>query len=329
MLRDAGALARGSVVAVRVSKRLTTTVSQLCFATLRYSARATPLPARVLIKSPLASMATAGETERTFYAQLAPHLPSPPIARCLATAPESDPVAWLILEDLRSAYSNPAWPDPPNRSEALGAVTALAQVHARWWEAASLGATVGSLHTQESLRAMIAAIAVHLPAFLDAIVPRLPLKDRQLLERVFSSSLAPWLRLVDRTALTVTHGDAHTWNFLFPRSGRGLPYLVDWQVWHLDVGARDLAFMMALHWNRTLRRRLEHPLVQLYHRQLGAAGIANYPFDDLWLDYRRCVVRNLTFPLILWRRGLPREAWYQRLRNAIAAVRDLDAEELL
>jgi hypothetical protein len=67
---------------------------------------------------------------------------------------------------------------------------------------------------------------------------------------VFSSSLQPWLRLTDRQALTIAHGDAHTWNSLFPRTGQdeGPAFLIDWQLWHLDVGARDLAFFMALHW---------------------------------------------------------------------------------
>jgi hypothetical protein len=51
--------------------------------------------------------------------------------------------------------------------------------------------------------------------------------------------------------------------------------------------------------------------------------------DDLWLDYRRCVVRNLTFPIILWARGLARGAWRHRLDCALTAFRELDAADLL
>jgi thiamine kinase-like enzyme len=150
-----------------------------------------------------------------------------------------------------------------------------------------------------------------------------------VLETVFSSSLKPWLRLVDRRGLTVVHGDAHTWNFLFARSGQDVPYLIDWQLWHLDVGPRDLAFMIALHWDRDVRQQLEIPLLRFYHEELIRAGINNYLFEDLLLDYRRCVVRNLTFPIILWARGAQREAWRHRLDFALAAYRDLDAGELL
>jgi hypothetical protein len=169
----------------------------------------------------------------------------------------------------------------------------------------------------------------HLPAFFKDLGADLPFADRKVLEAAFNSSLQPWLRLLDQRALTVTHGDAHTWNFLFPRSGEGMPYLIDWQVWHLDLGARDLAFMIALHWDRTARRQLELSLLRRYHEELLSAGISNYSFDDLLLDYRRCLVRNLTFPILFWSRGLPREAWRNRLDCALAAFRDLECAELL
>ena len=331
MLREAGALPEGAVTSLEIARRLDTTISSLYFASVTYSEPAPPLPDRILVKWPLEGSAApdAGLPEITFYNELAPSLSSPPMVRCVATAPAPTGRQWIVLEDLRSTHTNPPWPEPPSGPEAEGAVSVLAQVHAQWWEAPALGRNVGTLHTDASLRAMVQGIAANLPGFIDALGDTLSPHDRRSLETVFGSSLAPWLRLVDPRALTVTHGDAHTWNFLFPRSGTGLPYLIDWQLWHLDVGARDLAFLMALHWHRTFRQGVERPLLQLYHRQLEAASVAGYSFEDLWLDYRRCAVRNLTFPIILWRRGLEPEAWRHRLDCALDAYRDLDGEELL
>jgi hypothetical protein len=331
MLREAGALSHGDVTSLEVTHRLQTTVSNLCFATVTYSPQAPPLPINVVVKWPLEATPAPdkGVPELAFYRELAPSLSSPPIVRCVAVARPSSGPRWLVLEDLRASHTNPPWPDPPSRAEAEGAVSALAQIHVHWWEAPTLGASVGTLHTHASLRAMVESIAGHLPGFLESLGESLSPRDRRLLETVFSSSLAPWMRIAESRALTVTHGDAHTWNFLFPRSGAGLPYIVDWQLWHIDVGARDLAFMIALHWGPALREELERPLLRLYHDRLVAAGFGEYSFDDLWLDYRRCVVRNLTFPIILWRRGLPAEAWRHRLDCAIAAYRDLDCDELL
>lgn len=288
MLREAGALPQGAVTSLEISQRLQTTVSQLCFATVTYSQQVRELPNKVLVKWPLEGTAAPdrGRPELTFYKELAPALGSPPIARCVAAAPASTGHQWLVLEDLRSTHTNPPWPQPPSRSEAEGAVSALAHVHARWWEAPTLGSSVGVLHTHASLREMVQGIAGQLPGFLEAL------------------------------------GDT-------PRSGASLPYLIDWQLWHLDVGARDLAFMIALHWDPTLRQPLERPLLHLYQRRLADGGVTGYSFDDLWLDYRRCVVRNLTFPIILWRRGLPPEAWRRRLDCALAAYRDLDGDDVL
>jgi hypothetical protein len=75
--------------------------------------------------------------------------------------------------------------------------------------------------------------------------------------------------------------------------------------------------------------RLRKSRVGDYHEELVSAGISNYSFDDLLLDYRRCLVRNLTFPIIFWSRGWARESWRHRLDCALAAYRDFAGVELL
>jgi hypothetical protein len=328
----AGILQKGEIVNVAITKRINTTVSNLWFLEVDYAGGSSPaLPKRLLLKWPveLSPAPEQGLPELVFYRELAPALPSPPMVRCLVTAPPTSKQQWLILEDMRSSHSNPPWPRRPANKHVQAAVAALARFHAHWWEASTLGSTVGTLHTQTSLRTMVQGISANLPRFIDELGKDLPVSDRRVLEMVFSSSLKPWLRLVDPRFLTVIHVDAHTWNFLFPRVGEGTPYIIDWQLWHLDVGPRDLAFMIALHWDRTVRQRLELPLLRLYYQELTGGGVSNYSFEDLLLDYRRCVVRNLTIPIILWARGLGREAWRHRLDCALAAYRDFNGEELL
>ena len=331
-LYDSGTLRHGAVVNVTIAKQIETEISNIVFLDVEYAAEASPgLPERLLLKWALKESVAPeqGDPEVVFYRELAPELPSPPIVKCLATAPPASKDRWLIIEDLRSSHTNPPWPNRPADESLYDAVAALAQVHAHWWDAPSLGSTVGSLHTETALRTMVAGFRSHLPGLFDDLGEDLSLSDRLVLEEVFNSSLRPWLRLLDQRALTVIHGDAHTWNFLFPRSGQGSTYLIDWQVWHLDVGARDLAFMIALHWDRSARQQLELPLLHFYHDELIRAGISSYSFDDLLLDYRRCLVRNLTFPIIFWSRGRPRESWRHRLDCALAAYRDHNCAELL
>ena len=332
-LRRAGTLARGGVVGVQMQLETNTPFSTLSFVTATYSSDVpSNLSPHLVVKSPLVPPSVREETssEAQFYRLLAPVLGSPPLVRCYAAVDESvEERGTLVLEDVRATHDHPQWPLPPSRNQCLAAVDALARVHAQWWEAPALGNTVGKPHTTESLTNMVQGIAAHLPAFLDAVGDALTADARQTLARVFNSSLKPWLRLTDPHALTIIHGDAHTWNFLFPRSGDGAALLIDWQLWHVDIGARDLAFFIALHWYPSRRREFERPLIEYYYDRLLKYGVQNYSFDELWLDYRRCVVRNLTIPIIFWSRGMQPEGWWHRLECALMAYRDLTCDELL
>ena len=330
-LHRSGRLPSGAITDVNLEQEIETPISTLTFLTATYSSDVPAnMPRRLLVKLPHVPAKTGGTGESHFYRNLAPLLEGPPLVRCLGALQESegDPET-IVLEDLRATHDHPQWPLAPSRRQCELALDALVRVHAHWWEAPTLGQNVGQLHTNESLTVMVHDIAAHLPAFTNALGDALTADDRRVFEHVFSSSLRPWLRLTDTRALTVAHGDAHTWNFLFPRSGHGPAFLVDWQLWHLDLAARDLAFFMALHWYPRRRLELERPLLTYYHRRLMAHGVRNYSFDELWLDYRRCVVRNLTIPILFWSRGMNPEGWWHRLACALAAYRDLGCDELI
>ena len=332
VLSAAGTLREGSVVKVDITEKFQTPISHLWFLEVEYAEGSSPKLSNQLVLKWAREQSPApdrGEPEIVFYRELARELPSPPMVQCLATAPATSKAQWLLLEDLRPTHTNPPWPHRPNNEEVYRAVSVLAQLHAHWWEAPTLGSTVGTLHTEEKLRTMVHGFRDQVPAFFDYLGEDLSLADRLSIETVFNSSLKPWLRLLNPRALTVIHGDAHTWNFLFPRSGQGGPYLFDWQLWHLDVGARDLAFMIGLHWDRAVRQELERQLLHFYHEELNRKGVSNYSLEDLLLDYRRCLVRNLTFPIICWSRGDAREYWRGRLDYALAAFHDLNCAELL
>jgi len=329
IFHTAGALERGAVTNVSLDKQVDTIVSTLTFLNATYSPDASPvLPERLVLKRPLASVSDATKISRSelaFYSQLAPQLPSPPILPFYLTTPDRS----LILQDLRTSHTNQVWPLPPSDSQCVKVVESLALVHARWWEDTALGVTLGSPHTSESLTTMVSGVAALLPPFCDFAGDALSAPERKLLEQVFGSRLRPWLRLTEPKALTVIHGDAHSWNFLFPRQEPGAVYLIDWQLWHVDVGARELAFLMAAHWDREYLRAKEVPLLQDYYGKLLASGIENYSWDDLWLDYRFGVVRNLTIPLLFWNRGVPANRWQHCLRCVLAAYDDLRCDEVL
>src|SRR6185503_5190772 len=292
-LRRSGSLPSGDITQVQIDLEHKTPISTLHFLTATYTPDApSDLPRHLVVKSPLVQVSGDGP-EVEFYRDVAPVLTTPPLVRCLATKENSDGVLeTIVLEDLRATHDNRPWPVPPTRSQSEIAIDALAHVHAQYWDAPALGNTIGRHNTEESLTSMVQGVASHLPSFFDEFGDSLTTDTRKVYDRVFASSLKPWLRLTDPRALTIIHGDAHSWNFLFPRSGKGPAYLFDWQLWHIDVGARDLAFFMALHWYPRRRREVETPLIRRYHEALLAQGVANCSLDDLWLDYRRSVVRT-------------------------------------
>jgi hypothetical protein len=333
LLRASGALRSGDIAHVHIDLEHKTDLSKLVFLTATYTPDAPAgLPRHLVIKTPLvqSSHDDHSRSELQFYRRVSTILSCPPVPLCLAAIDnDAETSGTIVLEDLRATHDHQPWPLPPTKHQSETAIDALAHVHARYWEAATLGNTIGVSNTTESLTTVVQGIVAHLPAFMDAIGESLPNTARQTYERVFASSLKPWLRLTNPRALTIIHGDAHSWNFLFPRSGSGPAYLIDWQTWHIDVGARDLAFLMALHWYPSRRRELEKPLLQRYHEALLAHGISSYTLVDLWLDYRRCAVRNLTIPVIFWSRGMKPDGWWHRLECALAAYHDLDCDELL
>jgi hypothetical protein len=326
-LRRSGSLPNGEITQVHIDLEHTTLISKLYFLTATYTS--SDLPRRLVVKSPLVQ-STGDGPEVQFYRGVAPILATPPIVRCLAAIENSDGnPETIVIEDLRATHNHLPWPLPPTRSQAELAIDALAHVHAQYWEAPSLGNTIGRHNSEQSLTSMLKGVIEQLPPFFDEFGDSLTTDARQVYDRVFASSLKPWMRLTDPRALTIIHGDAHSWNFLFPRSGSGPAYLIDWQLWHIDVGARDLAFLMALHWYPNRRRELETSLIRRYHEALLAHGIASYSFDDLWFDYRLSVIRNLTIPIIFWSRGMKPEGWWHRLECALAAYQDLMCDELL
>lgn len=323
-----GALQRGVVTHLEIEQQTDTIVSTLTFLRAMYSQDSSPkLPKRLILKQ-LRSTETApgdiSEHELDFYSRLAPKLSSPPVVQCFVAL---DGV--LILEDLSNSHTNLPWSKIPSASQCAMAVEVLAQLHAQWWEDPQLGVTLGTGHSTETLTSMVEGIATLLPGFCGSAASNLSPARRNVLERVFSSRLRPWLRLTDPRALAVIHGDAHTWNFLFPRHEGRQTYLIDWQLWHVDVGARDLAFMIALHWTSDQRRNLELPLLRRYHEQLVALGVTDYSWDDLWLDYRLCAIRNLTIPILYWKRGTKQELWHHRLACAMVSYEELNCNELL
>lgn len=57
-----------------------------------------------------------------------------------------------------------------------------------------------------------------------------------------------------------------------------------WQLWHVDVGVRDLAFLVALGGYLERMASIEQNLIRRYYDDLVAHGVRKYTWDDCWND---------------------------------------------
>jgi hypothetical protein len=336
-LRHNGFLPRGRVSGVHVKSSRTLTVSIVSRLGVEYADDAPPLSPRDLflkVSNPNFVPALARQNtpaEMVFYNSVSREMPDPPLPRCFDAAfSPATGHSHLLLEDLSETHYHPPTPVPPSLEECEAAVDCLAQLHAHWWEHPRLGAGVGKLLSDEEIRGLARVTAVRFAAFADSLGERLSGERRRTFERVINTFPRPWVRLGSARGLTVTHGDAHTLNFLFPRRpGGGRLYLIDWQLWHPHIGPRDLAYMMTLFWYPEDRTRLEQKLLRRYHQRLEAGGVKDYGWEACWKDYRWSAIRNIFIPTLHWSRGMRESLWWPQVERALSAFEDLGCVELL
>lgn len=203
----------------------------------------------------------------------------------------------------------------------------MAIIHGRWWNDERLKDAIG-LRDEQWYQRRLTAGADIATRFLDELGPHATPAARTAIADVVGAH-SMLLRRHDDINVTVAHGDAHCWNFLNPNDPRGAPaILIDWECWDIEPGTHDLAALMALHWFADMRRDLERPLLERYHRGLQAAGVDDYAWDTCWNDYRFSVSERVLSPLYQWNRGRPVTSWWPNLVRITTAYHELECAEL-
>jgi thiamine kinase-like enzyme len=218
-------------------------------------------------------------------------------------------------------------------------MNSLATFHAYWWEHPRLGTDIGKLPNGETSIEQILRFPHSMreteemfPGFVDFLGDRLSTARRALYEGVFSSWPFSGLveRLNARQGITLIHGDAHAWNFLYPRRlERGRVCIIDWHEWEIGLGAHDLAQLILLWWYPERRARLEEPLLRRYHHQLVAHGVEGYDWEQFWNDYRLSAIGALLNPVWMYAERRPPNAWWAIMERVLLAFQDLDCVDLL
>ena len=337
ILHKHGVLPHGQVTALHKIPQATPSItSSIARFTVSYSDDA-PLsaPSRLFLKISkpgfdAALSASVGKTEVAFYTTVADAMPNLATVHCYDAvyAPETGK-SHVLLEDLSDTHFQTEWPLPPTQTHCEAVMECLATLHAFWWEHPHLGTDVGQLPTEAARKAGVADTHRRIRNFVDFLGDRLSVDRRHVYDKILTSLPDVWdrhrgTRLSERKAVTLLHGDAHVWSFLYPRdAATDRVRIIDWQFWHLGVGTDDLAYMMALHWYPERRRIMERELLKRYHTELLRHGVANYTWDECWFDYRVSALINLLVPALQWSVKVPAAVWWSHLERAMSAFHDL------
>ncbi|TFV77148.1 DUF1679 domain-containing protein [Bradyrhizobium frederickii] len=335
-LRRGGVLDAGAVREVKVLHQRDTLVSHIVRLGLRYVGESAGAPHSLILKTANSAfaekLANGGRREVEYYTQLTPSMPPGLVPRCFDGHFDEDSLTWhLLLEDLTDSHDvAAAWPLPPSRDQAIAIVTTLARWHAAWWDHPGLGETIGTWMSTDDSARLMETFAGHYDRFADLLGDRLSEERRTLYRRFIEKAEQLLQRYHSHRHVTITHGDAHTWNFLLPRAGvTDAVRIFDFDQWRINVPTHDLAYMMATQWYPERRQALERILLNRYYEMLNAHGVTGYTRGALDQDYRRSVLWHITKPVWQWSINIPPVIWWNNLERVMAAVDDLGCEELL
>ena len=336
VLRRRGVLDSGRVRDVAIESTRTTVLSRILRLRITYDHASVAAPASLILKTVHPERAEsfwfAGRQEVEFYSRIAAAMDSHLVPRCLEALSDPDTKAWhLLLEDLTDSHViATVWPVPPSTAQCESIVGTLAGFHAAWWDDPRLGLSVGKWTSPDVASQQLQTFAGQLGEFIGHLGDRLPPQRRDLYQRFLDASPRLLARYHAHRNATVLHGDAHVWNCFLPKdSSRDGVLLFDWDNWHLGVGSRDLAYMMAMHWYPDGRRHLERPLLDLYHTTLLEHGVSGYDRRALQEDYRWATLRLITLPVYQWLNDIPAVIWWNNLERILLAIDDLGCRELL
>jgi len=170
---------------------------------------------------------------------------------------------------------------------ARAAVLELVGLHGPTWGAEGLRGIEWLGEPSEGATQLGRALyRAQLPGFLERYGPHLAPDEADVIAAVADSKGPPFGQ-VDGP-LCLVHVDYRLDNLLIDAS-RTPPRIsaVDWQSITLGHGLSDVAYFLGAGLLPAARREVEREIVRAYHAGLEASGVAGYPWERCWEDYRR------------------------------------------
>ncbi len=270
-----------------------------------------------------------------FYRSFAPQLSSL-VPQTYATGNgSSDEGRWLLLEDLSMmAVGNQVRGVTADACSQV--LDAIAQVHARFWNASDLLHHDWLPDHQFWFQGSTETLSSFHRNFLDDYELRVEPEALKAIDLVIEHSQAIDEAMAQRPS-TLVHGDLRVENVLFAKNNTQRDVVVlDWGTPTRSMAAIDLAYLIGGGVPMPARRGRLRELCKLWHQSLKTHGVKDYTLAEAWADVQLAALRCLSSVLLLhnWqldpnissRAILLNDEWIER---SCALILELEALEAL
>ena len=252
-------------------------------ATVHVTYRSGSGPDAFVIKLPAANpgsrqigdMLHAYAREVAFYRDVAPQATATQLARCFYAGADEQQHRWaVILEAIDSDEFDVM--AGARTAQAAAAVDALADFHARWWDADVPFEWMPGFDVT-GVGGLQPFWLANLPTFVERYHSVLPGATADWV-LAFAPRLSAWSARAAREPLTMVHSDYRIDNLLF--QGDQVT-MIDWQTAMRAPAAMDLSCFITTSLSVVNRRANEASLIDRYLARLAVAGIV---VDRSWFD---------------------------------------------
>ena len=239
-----------------------------------------------------AAFAAANRREVGFYTRIAAER-ALPVPRCHFGAFEEATGASVLLLDDLGAMRRVPFREGCAPQEAAQMVTALADLHAAFWQRPVLRKMSGRALLDEF---GFQRLWAEYPAALARILPGARLHGRiaALGDFLVAQHKRVFDTLLEEAPLTCIHRDLQADNVMFAGGGEApQARLLDWQMMGKGRGAYDLGYFLISSLAPAVRREIEAEMVRRYHDALLSRGVRGYSHAQCLSDYRKSVAGKL------------------------------------
>jgi hypothetical protein len=257
-----------------------------------------------------------------------------PIAQCYDAYISDDKFKYLLLlEDLSNEFHASDKINLSDENIWLSAASSLAKFHAAFWNSDKIGSQELPIDNIEKINFYIKNTYESYDKFIKYVGNRFDAETLAIFEHAMKISVGleteRYNRLTNKDNITLTHGDSHIYNFMFPRNQEETSVIIDFQFWGMGIGVKDIAHLTRESFPKVNGEKLHLSIIKKYYETLLEQGVCNYSWDNCWNDYRKQVASMLLIPIWQYTHfNLEYDNWIKDVPSLISNYKLLNCDQL-